>query len=68
VCYGVYNNTCDYITRAAFNNLSHKFLLLGMVIFTELADVFRVSLNSEGLVAVTYFIMLMLILLHRAWS
>jgi hypothetical protein len=68
VCYGVYNNTCNYITRAAFNNLSHKFLLLGMVIFAELADVFRVSLNYEGLVAVTYFIMLMLILLHSAWS
>jgi predicted amino acid racemase len=64
----VYTITCDYITRAAFNNLSHKFLLLGTVIFAGLADVFRVSLNYEGLVAVTYFIMLMLILLHSAWS
>jgi len=43
----VYTITC-VITRAAFNNLSHKFLLLGTVIFAELADVFRVSLNYEG--------------------
>jgi len=56
------------ITRAPFNNLSHKFLLLGMVIFAELPDVFWVSLNYEGLVAVTYFIMLMLTLLHSARS
>jgi len=37
-------------------------------LFAELPDVFWVSLNYEGLVAVTYFIMLMLILLHSAWS
>jgi hypothetical protein len=35
--------------------LFHEFLLLGMVIFAELADVFRVSLNHEGLVAVFFY-------------
>lgn len=51
----VYRITCDYITRAAFNNLFHKFLLLGTIIFDELVAVFQVTLNYERLVAVTFY-------------
>jgi hypothetical protein len=58
----VFTVTRDYITRAAFNSLFHKFLLLGTLIFAELAAVFEVRLNYEGLVAVSYFIILVLIL------
>jgi hypothetical protein len=44
------------------------FLLLGSIIFAEIAAVFKVSLNYEGLVAVTCFVMLVLIVIHSAWS